>query len=435
MHRRVHRSWLPLLVAVLAVLVILPTLAQEADAASYRWTAKCDVRVRTGHSTGSTVLRVIHEGATVRSTGYVEGGRWSANCHGSVSGRYWLKIVAINGKTTKDLFGRSVVYAARGLFKNKTLIPSPTPTPTPTPTPATADLISNCAVRLRAAPTTDAATTTIIDENIVVTAADAVSGGSWSADCRGSVSGAEWYRITEVGGQDVNARYGVPEVYAASGLFRTAAASSYVEGIDVSKWQASINWAMVRAAGKQFAIVKATEGVGYKDSWYERNKAGAMAEGIVFGAYHFARPDLNPDGASEADWFVDSSGYLPGMILPTLDLERSGGLSDLQLINWVKAWLGRVYERLGVRAMIYASPSFWQEHMSNTRWFADNGYAMLWIAHWGVTSPSVPGSNWGGRSWTFWQYTSDGIVPGIDGRVDLDRYRFDSFDAVIYAGA
>jgi len=72
--------------------------------------------------------------------------------------------------------------------------------------------------------------------------------------------------------------------------------------------------------------------------------------------------------------------------------------------------------------------------MGNTRWFADNGYAVLWIAHWGVTNPDVPGSNWGGKSWTFWQYTSDGLVPGISGRVDLDRYRFDSFDAVTYQG-
>jgi GH25 family lysozyme M1 (1,4-beta-N-acetylmuramidase) len=84
--------------------------------------------------------------------------------------------------------------------------------------------------------------------------------------------------------------------------------------------------------------------------------------------------------------------------------------------------------------MIYASPSFWREHMGNTRWFADNGYSMLWVAHWNTTSPSVPADNWGGRSWTFWQYTSDGVVPGISGRVDMNRYRFDSFDAVTYAG-
>jgi GH25 family lysozyme M1 (1,4-beta-N-acetylmuramidase) len=435
MHRRVHRSWLPLIVAALAVLVVLPTLAQNVEASTYRWTAKCDARIRTWHSTNAQVLRVIHAGATVRATAVVDGKRWSANCHGYVSGHRWLKIVAINGKSTKDLFGRSAVYAARGLFKNRVLIPPPPPpAPTPTPTPTTADLISNCSVRLRANASIDADTTAIIAENIVVTAADAAPGGSWAADCAGSVSGDEWYRIVEVGGQSVSSLYGVPEVYAASGLFRAAATSSYVEGIDVSKWQGVINWPMVAAAGKRFVIAKATEGVGYEDGKYDANKAGAIAAGLKLGAYHFARPDLNADGAAEADWFVDTAGYQPGMIIPTLDLERHGTLSDAQLINWVKAWLGRVYERLGVRPMIYASPNFWSTYMGNTRWFADNGYAILWVAHWGVTSPAVPGSNWGGRSWTFWQYTSSGSVPGISGDVDLNRYRFDSFDAVTYAG-
>jgi GH25 family lysozyme M1 (1,4-beta-N-acetylmuramidase) len=268
----------------------------------------------------------------------------------------------------------------------------------------------------------------------VVSASDAVSGGAWSADCGGTVGGDQWYRIVEVGGQSVSALYGVPAVYAASGLFRALATSSYVEGIDVSKWQETINWPMVAAAGKRFAIAKATEGIGYEDGKYDVNKAGAIAAGLAFGAYHFARPDLNADGAAEADWFVDTAGYQPGMLIPTLDLERHGTLTDAQLIDWVKAWVGRVYERLGVRPMIYASPSFWQTYMGNTRWFADNGYSVLWVAHWGVTNPSVPATNWGGRSWTFWQYTSDGLVPGISGRVDLDRYRFDSFDAVTYQG-
>jgi GH25 family lysozyme M1 (1,4-beta-N-acetylmuramidase) len=435
MHRRVHRSWLPLLSAVLAVLVVLPTLAQEVDAATYKWTARCDTRIRTGHNMTSKVLRIIHAGATVKSTGSVRGGRWSARCHGYVDGRSWLKIVAINGKSTQRLFGRSVVYAARGLFKNKTLIASPTPTPTPTPT--TTDVISNCSVRLRAAPDTGATTTSIIGENTLVSTSASVTGGSWSADCGATVAGDDWYRITEVGGQSVSSLYGVSEVYAASGLFRTATVSSYVEGIDVSKWQGVIDWPMVKAAGKKFAITKATEGIGYEDGKYDANKAGAMANGIKFGAYHFARPDLNTsltEAVGEADWFVDTAGYQAGMIIPTLDLEGSGDKPDTALIAWVQAWVGEVYARLGVKPMIYASPSFWSGHMSNTTWFADNGYSVLWIAHWGVTSPSVPANNWGGKSWTFWQYTSDGVVPGISGRVDLDRYRFDSFDAVTYGG-
>ena len=102
------------------------------------------------------------------------------------------------------------------------------------------------------------------------------------------------------------------------------------------------------------------------------------------------------------------------MLLPVLDLEVTGGLGPTALTNWTKAWPS-VYERTGARAVIYTSPSFWRSALNDSRWFADNGYAILWVAHWGVSSPSVPASNWGGRSWTFWQYTSSGTVPGISG--------------------
>ena len=99
---------------------------------------------------------------------------------------------------------------------------------------------------------------------------------------------------------------------------------------------------------------------------------------------------------------------------------------------WVQAFLGRVYERVGVHAAIYVSPNFWRTYMGDTTWFAVNGYDILWVAHWTTgVAPSVPGANWGGDGWTFWQYTSDGVVPGITGRVDLNRYHSKDFKPVL----
>jgi hypothetical protein len=46
--------------------------------------------------------------------------------------------------------------------------------------------------------------------------------------------------------------------------------------------------------------------------------------------------------------------------------------------------------------------------------------APLWIAHWGVSSPTLPAGGWDGRGWHVWQHTSHGHVAGIAGRVDLD---------------
>ena len=104
-----------------------------------------------------------------------------------------------------------------------------------------------------------------------------------------------------------------------------------------------------------------------------------------------------------------------------LDLEDTGGLSSSALQTWVKAFVNRIYDRTGVRASS-TFPSFWSNKMGNSTWFANNGYDVLWIAHWTTaSSPSVPAENWGGKSWTFWR-TRRTAPCGISGRVDLDRY-------------
>jgi GH25 family lysozyme M1 (1,4-beta-N-acetylmuramidase) len=68
--------------------------------------------------------------------------------------------------------------------------------------------------------------------------------------------------------------------------------------------------------------------------------------------------------------------------------------------------------------------------MANTDWFARNGYAVLWIANWtSASQPAVPAGDWAGGGWTFWQHSSTGTVPGIDGYVDLDRFNGASLPA------
>lgn len=208
-----------------------------------------------------------------------------------------------------------------------------------------------------------------------------------------------------------------------------------IEGMDVSIYQGSINWP---ATGKGFAWCKATEGTGYADPTYARNRAGASAAGIPDGAYHFAQPYASPvqppakDGAEEADWFLSNISPRAGDLVPVLDLEVANGLSSADLAAWVTAFVTRVHDRLGAWPAVYTSPSFWTTHLANSTFAADLG-CPLWIAHWGVTSPTVPAGNWGGRGWAAWQYTSSGSVPGISGRVDLDRAP--SLAPLTYGGA
>jgi GH25 family lysozyme M1 (1,4-beta-N-acetylmuramidase) len=204
-----------------------------------------------------------------------------------------------------------------------------------------------------------------------------------------------------------------------------------VPGIDVSRYQGTIDWAQVAASGQRFVIAKATEGLFTVDPTYATNRAGAMAAGLVFGAYHFARPDLHPnDPIGEADHFVDTAQLGPGNIVPVLDLERSGDLTQAQLTAWILAWLGEVAARTGVRPMVYTSPNGWANRTGDTTAVADAGYTLLWIANWFVLEPTVPANDWQGNGWAFWQYSNCGTVPGISGCVDLDWYKSSDFTPV-----
>jgi GH25 family lysozyme M1 (1,4-beta-N-acetylmuramidase) len=267
-----------------------------------------------------------------------------------------------------------------------------------------------------------------------VTVVSRVSGGKYGGTCQGIYeTGTYWFRVKAINGTSVRTLYGVSYVYIGSAYVGTNPPAGRTEGIDVSHWQGTIDWTKVRAAGKRFAFIKASDGQTYDDPNYPTNRTNAKAAGLLVGAYHFAKPDTTTDDATkEADHFIATAQWTAGELKPVLDLEQSGSMAVADLQTWVKTFLSRIYSRTGVRAVIYVSPYFWTKYMGDTDWFAKNGYDVLWIAHWTTASgPSVSATNWGGNGWTFWQYTSDGSVPGIGGRVDLDRYNGYDFSKVL----
>jgi lysozyme len=212
----------------------------------------------------------------------------------------------------------------------------------------------------------------------------------------------------------------------------TAQAAPTLPGIDVSQWQQTIDWSKVAGSGMRFAIARATKGQHYVDPTFQTNVDGARAEGIVVGAYHRATPSgganaNTTDARVEADHYLDVASPGVGDLIPALDIEETGGLAPPHLVVWVKAWVTRVTNRLGVKPMLYASPNFWTVNMGNSTWFADHGYR-LWLAHWNVSSPTVPANGWQGRGWKFWQWTHKPGLPGVT--TDLDRDRFDGTNLV-----
>ncbi len=207
----------------------------------------------------------------------------------------------------------------------------------------------------------------------------------------------------------------------ATGAQPAAAADSIIDGIDVSHWQRAPRWVEVKNAGVGFVIARATYSNHGLDEQYARNRTLLRNKGIPFTAYHHAGPDTTiGDAIAEADHFVDVAQLNGRNLLPALDLKTHGNLDAEELQEWVKTWLARAEERLGVKPMIYAPTPLWVDWMGNTTWFAENGYR-FWVRDWYVDSPTLPANNWGGNGWTLWQ-TGKAPVPGIRGTVDQDRF-------------
>jgi GH25 family lysozyme M1 (1,4-beta-N-acetylmuramidase) len=220
-------------------------------------------------------------------------------------------------------------------------------------------------------------------------------------------------------------------VVLAAGVFAgasgAATSTTRAKGIDVSNWNGTINWTKVAHAGYRFAIGKATESTTFDDSTYLANRYGSEGAGLVFGAYHFARPAgtsiaaVTASAIAQADHFLTFATPQPGELPPTLDLEATGNLSAHLLEAWTEAWAQEIYARLGVHPLVYSSPSFWQAHLADSTAIAAAGTS-LWIAHWtSASKPWIPAQNWDGFGWTFWQWTDCVSVPGIAHCADGDR--------------
>ncbi len=204
-------------------------------------------------------------------------------------------------------------------------------------------------------------------------------------------------------------------------LSATGVSAADPMGPDVSSWQHVdgrwINWFAVRAAGHNFAMLKATEGLNYVNPYFVPDSLLMRAAGVARGTYHFARPNLPPEPQATmyATAVLGQNGAMD--LPPVLDLETSGGLPPAALINWTHRYLDTVQSLTGRVPIIYTYPRFWRTAMADTHQFTRYP---LWIADYsGKPAPDMPG---GWPTWTFWQKTDSGRVPGIAGGTDVNVY-------------
>jgi lysozyme len=202
-----------------------------------------------------------------------------------------------------------------------------------------------------------------------------------------------------------------------------ASASRYaIQGIDISRWQGTIDWRSVRAAGTRFVFMKATEGGDHIDPRFRENWQGARAAGIPTGAYHFVywcRP-----AHEQAQWFVQ---HIPSArdslsLPPILDVEWNGHsrtcprkVSREVALEKMRVMLRELEAHTGKKPIIYTDVSFHRDVLEGVTEF--DGYP-----YWIRSTAAPPQEKYPGRRWAFWQFTTTGRVPGITGNVDRNVF-------------
>ncbi|WP_238906621.1 GH25 family lysozyme [Clostridium sp. YIM B02506] len=184
-----------------------------------------------------------------------------------------------------------------------------------------------------------------------------------------------------------------------------------IKGIDISNHQPSVDFNALKNS-VQVVIMKATEGVTYKDLLLESHYQKAKAAGFPLGFYHFMSEGSSP--SEQAVAFYNAIKDKQYEILPCLDIETNNqNRSASQITDRCLEFLSKFKELSGIDCMIYTGGYFGRDNLDSRI----KEYK-AWIAHYGVSSPMSTGF----REVVGHQYTDVGKVQGINGNVDLNNF-------------
>ena len=203
--------------------------------------------------------------------------------------------------------------------------------------------------------------------------------------------------------------------YEANGL-------EAVPGIDVSEFQGDINWKQVKDSGMEFAIIRVglrgygTAGNIVMDKNFEKNITGALDAGLKVGVYFFSQAINMDEAREEAQFVLDAIAGYPISYPVVFDWERitngqnarTDGLSGKAVTMCASAFC-EVVEDAGYQPAVYFNQTL--------------GYLSLELEQlvdypfWLAAYTSKPNFYY---HFDMWQYSATGLLPGIQGHVDLN---------------
>lgn len=201
-------------------------------------------------------------------------------------------------------------------------------------------------------------------------------------------------------------------------------------GIDVARYQGTIDWAQVAASGIDFAMVR----VGYRagtsreicaDTNAAYNMQEAQKNGIKVGVYFFSTAVSAEEAKAEADWVADFIARYQITYPVAYDCEGFDQpdsvqyhLTNAERTDIAVAFLQEIYNR-GYTPMFYASMG---ELSGSAKWDTARieGTYRIWVSQYPATPyPQTEKSSYGGIH-AMWQYTNRGTVAGIGRPVDVN---------------
>ena len=193
-------------------------------------------------------------------------------------------------------------------------------------------------------------------------------------------------------------------------------------GIDVSYYQGKIDWKKVKKSGVDYAIIR----LGYRgfqngalvlDSYYRYNMENAKKAGVDVGVYFFTQALTKEEAVEEAKFCIKNVKKYELEYPIVIDTEAINNkkarshiteLNKNELTEICRAFCNTV-DKAGYESSIYASKSWFLYKLNLEKL---EGYNK-WLAHYTKATDYI-------YDFDMWQYTSDGHVPGIKGRVDMN---------------
>lgn len=192
-----------------------------------------------------------------------------------------------------------------------------------------------------------------------------------------------------------------------------------IYGVDVSAYQPNFDFAAARRDGIDFAIIKATEGVGWKSAYYRDQLARARAQGMLVAAYHYV------NGSDVQGQLANIRSMVSTDTPVILDVEHGAG--SIQSIRELNAALNRAGYRT---PLIYIPRWYWQGTMGSPDL---TGLPPNWHSRYpdnvvrrkeGFTLGAEYWPSFGGLRTEIAQFTSSLAVANYpSGRIDGNAYR------------